>query len=38
MRLLQIIYFFVVGIPSFIVAYSMIEIVDFVKRFFVIKK
>lgn len=38
MRLLQIIYFFFVGIPTFIIAYSMIEIIDFFKRLFVIKK
>lgn len=38
MRLLQIIYFLTVGVPAFIVAYSIIEIIDFFKRFFVIKK
>ena len=38
MKLLQIIYFFFVGVPAFMVAYSMIEIIDFVKRFLVIKK
>ena len=38
MRLLQIIYFFFVSVPSFIIAYSVIEIIDFVKRFFAIRK
>lgn len=38
MRLLQIIYFFFVGVPTFIIAYSVIEIADFVKRFFAIRK
>jgi len=32
MRLLQIIYFFVVGIPVFILAYFAIEVADFGKN------
>lgn len=32
MRLLQIVYFFFVGVPSFIIAYSIIEVVDFFKN------
>ena len=32
MRLMQIIYFFVVSVPAFIVAYSIIEVVDFIKK------
>lgn len=33
MKLLQIIYFFVVGVPSFMLAYAIIELVDLVKKF-----
>jgi len=32
MRVLQIIYFFVVGIPVFILAYFAIETADFAKK------
>jgi len=32
MRVLQIIYFFVVGVPVFVLAYSVIEIADFSKN------
>lgn len=33
MRLLHIVYFFFVSVPAFIVAYSVIEIVDYIKNF-----
>ena len=32
MRLLQIIYFFVIGVPVFIIAYAAIEAADLVKK------
>jgi hypothetical protein len=32
MRVLQIVYFFVVGVPVFILAYCVIEVADFGKN------
>ena len=32
MKLLQIVYFFFVSVPAFIVAYGIIEVVDFIKK------
>lgn len=34
MKLLQIIYFFVVGVPSFMLAYAVIELVDLFKKIY----